>query len=57
MGRQLGNSKLESKEDNIYTNLKALGVNIDAIREFSPTLNQLEQFYGGILALFERSER
>ncbi len=55
--RPLGNDKLEKKGDIVYTNLKACGVNVDIIREFSPTLSQLEQFYGGILTLLERSNR
>jgi len=38
----------------IYANLKSLGVNVDAVRTFSLTAQQLKQFHDGILLAVKR---
>ncbi len=41
-------------ENQIYANLKALGVNIDIVKSCSPTLSQLKQFHEGIISILNR---
>jgi hypothetical protein len=42
--------------DKIYENLKALGVNIDAVKNCSPSIDELKQFHNGILSILERHQ-
>ena len=44
----------QSLSHEIYDRLALWGVNIDAIKEFDLTIEQLEAFYRGIRALLER---
>ncbi len=56
--------KIQSKESNderqlenhIYANLKALGVDVDKVRNCSPTLSQLKEFHEGIMSILKRQQ-
>ncbi len=57
MGSQLVDNAPELEADIYYADLKAIGVNIDAVKQFSPTLGQLRQFHDNIMAILMKSQK
>ncbi len=57
MGNQLVNNEPEPGVDTYYADLKAIGVNIDAVKQFSPTLSQLRQFHDNVIAILLKTQK
>ncbi len=57
MGSQLVDKEPEPAVGIYYADLKALGVNIDAVKQFSPTLSQLRQFHDNIMAILMKAQK
>jgi hypothetical protein len=57
MGNQLVNNEPEPTVDTYYADLKAIGVNIDAVKQFSPTLSQLRQFHDNVMAILLKAQK
>lgn len=45
----------EAQKEVYYTRLRAIGVNVDAVKQFSPTATQLQQFYEGLETILKKS--
>lgn len=57
MRSQLSDNPPESAVDIYYADLKAIGVNIDAVKQFCPTLSQLRQFRDNVMAILLKSQK
>jgi hypothetical protein len=57
MGSQLADNELESEVGTYYADLKAIGVNIDAVKQFSPTFSQLRQFHDNVMAILLKAQK
>jgi hypothetical protein len=45
----------EAQKEIYYARLEAIGVNVDAVKEFSPTATQLQQFCEGLETILKKT--